>query len=480
MADNVLGVLFQDIANAIRAKTGGTDTMKPNEFPTQIANIPAGGGSSADVRYVTFIGADGAVLYKKAVAVGDDCVDVAAKGLISTPTKEMTVAEVYTFNGWSLTSGGAASSAALANVTEDRTVYAAFTASARKYTVRFINGDTVLQTQTVAYGGSAVYTGDEPQSADGSSMMFSGWLPDGTNIKADTDCYAQYVEAPTLVAASWAKISEISDAGTAENYFAIGDTKPVKLKGTIGTLDIDETYYVYIIGFNHNSELEGNGIHFGTFKSAQSDGIDLCLVDSNYNTYSRSDTKYFNLEHWTDMNYGGWAGCDMRYDVLGSTDNAPSGYGAAGTSGRTGSDPSSACATNPVANTLMAALPADLRAVMKPMTKYSSNAGNASNRTEAVVTATIDYLPLLAEYEVCGERKYANSYEQNKQAQYAYFAAGNSKIKYSHLSNDTAATWWTRSPHETDGGAFCYINTVGTSYHRGSHYSYGIAPIFKV
>jgi hypothetical protein len=44
MADNVLGVLFQDIADAIRTKTGGTDTMKPNEFPTQIANIPVGGG----------------------------------------------------------------------------------------------------------------------------------------------------------------------------------------------------------------------------------------------------------------------------------------------------------------------------------------------------------------------------------------------------------------------------------------------------
>ena len=42
--DNVLGVLFQDIADAIRAKTGGTDTMKPNEFPTQIAAIETGGG----------------------------------------------------------------------------------------------------------------------------------------------------------------------------------------------------------------------------------------------------------------------------------------------------------------------------------------------------------------------------------------------------------------------------------------------------
>ncbi len=43
MADNVLGVLFQDIADAIRAKTGGTDTMKPAEFPAQISSIVTGG-----------------------------------------------------------------------------------------------------------------------------------------------------------------------------------------------------------------------------------------------------------------------------------------------------------------------------------------------------------------------------------------------------------------------------------------------------
>ena len=41
---NVLGNLFEEIANAIREKTGGTDTMKPAEFPAEIASIPVGGG----------------------------------------------------------------------------------------------------------------------------------------------------------------------------------------------------------------------------------------------------------------------------------------------------------------------------------------------------------------------------------------------------------------------------------------------------
>ena len=43
MADNVLGTLFGDIANAIRTKTGDKATMKPMDFPTKILGIEGGG-----------------------------------------------------------------------------------------------------------------------------------------------------------------------------------------------------------------------------------------------------------------------------------------------------------------------------------------------------------------------------------------------------------------------------------------------------
>lgn len=52
MADNVLGTLFQDIADAIRTKTGGTDTMVPAAFPENILSIPTGG--SAGVANILF------------------------------------------------------------------------------------------------------------------------------------------------------------------------------------------------------------------------------------------------------------------------------------------------------------------------------------------------------------------------------------------------------------------------------------------
>ena len=49
---NVLGNLFGEIANAIRAKTGGTGTMKPAEFPAEIANISVGGGGG-ELKFAT-------------------------------------------------------------------------------------------------------------------------------------------------------------------------------------------------------------------------------------------------------------------------------------------------------------------------------------------------------------------------------------------------------------------------------------------
>lgn len=284
---------------------------------------------------------------------------------------------------------------------------------------------------------------------------------------------------------SWDDISKISAAGLGSSYWAVGDRKAATVSGTVGTLSVNGTYYVYIIGFNHNSAKEGSGIHFGTFKTALSGGTDICLIDGYYNSYqSYSGTKYFQMNHWGsssnyNTNYGGWAACDMRYDILGSTNVAPSPYGSVKTTSAYGNNPTDTCATSPVANTLMAALPADLRAVMKPITKYTDNKGNSSN-TAANVTATVDYLPLLSEFEVQGTRSYANTYEQNSQAQYAYYSSGNSKVKYRHSSTGSTASWWVRSPYYNNYNIFCLVNTNGSANTNYASFSYGLAPAFMV
>ena len=135
--------------------------------------------------------------------------------------------------------------------------------------------------------------------------------------------------------------------------------------------------------------------------------------------------------------------------------------------------------TNPVGGSLMAALPSDLRAVMKSTTKYTDNTGGGSDNA-SYVTATTDYLFLLAEFEVFGTRYGANSAEQNYQLQYDYYKAGNSRVAYNHSAVSTAVWWWLRSPYYNDSCSFRDVSTGGGGSNSSAYYSAGVRPGFSV
>lgn len=272
---------------------------------------------------------------------------------------------------------------------------------------------------------------------------------------------------------SWELIRQASDEGVASSIWSIGDCKEITINGTVGTKAFSNyKTYVYILGFDHNSSIEGTGITFGGFKTALSGGKDICLIDSHYNSYSTSGQKWFNMNHSSNTNSGGWKGCDLRYDVLGST-NVNNG------------DATSSCATSPVSGTLMAALPSDLRAVMKPMSIYTDNTGGGSNMA-SYVTKTVDYLPLLAECEIFGDNYgwsgngYANDAEKNYQQQYQYYKNGNSKVKHRHSATDSTAFWWERSPQCGFSSGFCFVNLDGGADRYGAGIPCGLATAFRV
>lgn len=231
---------YKAACDAIREKTGKTENIKSGELAPEISSI-SGGGSSDDVRYVTFMNGN-TVLYKKPVAVGDDCVDVVTKGLVTTPTKESTVQYNYTYSGWSSTDGGEVDNTLLKAVTEDRTVYAAFTSSIRTYTVNFYDGETLITTQQVAYGGSSTYEYEKL------GYTFEGWNPEPTNVISDMDCYAILEEAG-FYTDSWETIVAAANDGTASARYAVGDTKELELTYADGTT---ETILVEIADFNRD------------------------------------------------------------------------------------------------------------------------------------------------------------------------------------------------------------------------------------
>ena len=124
------------------------------------------------------------------------------------------------------------------------------------------------------------------------------------------------------------------------------------------------------------------------------------------------------------------------------------------------------------------ALPAALKSVLKTVTKYTDNTGNST--AASAVTATTDDIFLLAEYEVFGTIARGNTNESSKQQQYAYYSAGNSKIKNKHSATGEAASWWLRSPFSSTSTYFVRVNTGGTVYHADAYYSRGFAPGFCV
>ena len=332
--------------------------------------------------------------------------------------------------------------------------------SGNKVTIKHVNQTTGTATITIKVAAGTNHTAP----ADKTVAVTAQFMPTKKALNDQT----------------WAEIRQVSDAGQGSSYWSVGDRKAVLVNGTVGTLAVNQTLYVYILGFNHNSAKEGNGIQFGTFKTALSGGTDVCLVDGSYNSYKTDGSKIFNMNHWGNYNYGGWKACDLRYDILGSTNKAPVNYGKARATSDTGYDAPTNTATSPVANTLMAALPADLRAVMKPITKYTDNKGNSSD-VAANVTSSLDYLPLLAEQEIFGgNRTYSNQYEKNSQVQYAYYSAGNSKVKYRHSATGSTAYWLGRSPCYYNSSDFCFVYTNGGAGNYTAGNSSGLAPAFMV
>lgn len=256
----------------------------------------------------------------------------------------------------------------------------------------------------------------------------------------------------TLSENSWATIRQVSSAGQGANYWAVGDMKPITINGKVGNTTFSNlSINVFILGFNHNASKEGNNrIHFQIGKSGTTP---IALCDAQYNS-SQSSNGYFNWNP-NNSNSGGWKSCYKRTTL----------YGNSGTP------------TSPVSNSLIAALPADLRAVMQPVTKYTDNTGNASN-TSGAVTATTDYLFDLAEFEVFGTRNWANQYEQNSQLQYDYYKAGNSKVAYKHSAVSTAVWWGLRSPLYNTNGSFMIVWTDGGYNGSNAYYSGGLRPGF--
>lgn len=129
--------------------------------------------------YITYMSDTGVEIGEEAIVNGADANGIEA-------TKPSTAQYNFTHIGWSLTLGGEVDENALLNVAEDRIVYAVFSSTLRSYTVRFLNGTTVLQTSTLEYGTIPVYAGETPTHED-PEYVFEGWNPSIGMVTGNVD-----------------------------------------------------------------------------------------------------------------------------------------------------------------------------------------------------------------------------------------------------------------------------------------------------
>lgn len=296
---------------------------------------------------------------------------------------------------------------------------------------------------------TSVQVESDTSSVNGTDYYYGVWSVATNGAVSDGATFGPVAsfDKPNLDDYTWQQLKDMRIAGTAATTFALGDSKTVHIQGTIGTTDFDVDLRVFIIDFSHNASKEGAGMVFQGFKNLNDEFVGL--VDQYYGEDgTASEPLRFNMNpgYSTDWNNsitqlnGGWQRCRMRYSILGST-NVQNG------------NATSTCLSSPVSNTLMAALPEDLRDVMEPFTVWSCNAANMATDNPSS-SYTTDYLPLIDEYEMLGQIQEADEETMGggapstltNQVQYTFWR-NSGYIRPLRFDTGVAGEAFFRSPH---------------------------------
>jgi len=364
---------------------------------------------------LTYASYDGATVYKAVT-----CLDgVPQDTPPANPTRPATAANTFTFVGWSKSMNSTTADAdAQTDVIADRTIYAAYTAQARTYTVRFYNGSTLLETDTgVPYGGSTTYDGTTPVSPDGSAedYPFEGWQPAPTNIQGDTSCYAQFgspVE-DVEITDSWDTIIASIDADTYKTKYKIGNYKPLDF-GSEGTVNMQ------IVAFDEDDKADGSG-------KAKITWISKDQLNTTHVMNASSKT----VDGETAYTAGGWEHSDMR-DYLKTT--------------------------------IKPLIPQTVRDAIVPVTKIQSTYTGGALVKNGQTTTDDVWIP--SNHEV----GFGTDYETTGAVYSGKFTSGASRIK---KRNGSAKVWWLRSAYVTNN--FRYVNSNGGSSNYVANNAYGVA-----
>ena len=200
-----------------------------------------------------------------------------------------------------------------------------------------------------------------------------------------------------------------------------------------------------IIDACHQNAVPDTWVADGTcYKDMEINGTNyrIDIIGKNHDTYADGETAPLTFQmhdcygttyqmNNSNTNSGGWTNCAMRSTHLPA---------------------------------ILALMPAEVQAGIQEVQKLTSAGSQSSS-----IQTTNDKLFLLSEIEIFGSTTYSSAGEGT---QYAYYQAGNSKVKN---RSGSASYWWERSPLSSSSTHFCGVTGSGIANANGASNSYGVA-----
>ena len=424
----------------------------------------SGGGSAFTLSYYDDSGVT--LLYQEAVLSGGDGQGYSG----STPTKASTAQYDYTFAGWTKTQGSTTVDAdALTGITADRNVYAVFTATTRSYAVTFMNVSTLMDTQTVTYGGTAVYGGATPTKAETSeyTYTFAGWNTNSSASTADADALTNVTADRTV----YAIFTAVSKGYTV--YFYNGETLLETVTGvpyggtatyTGATPTSSQTGYIFSGWSPSNTNITADTSCYAQFVDEDmyesiSDTWSEIIANVSNGTYSTKyhigDTKKIDLGTEGEVimtivgidtddlaDNSGKAPITWISKQLLKTDhrmNPPYQSGTEGTGSLGGWEKTEM--RSYLKETVKPLIPETVRNAIKPVKKYSSIYNVSGSAVNDVLTTEDVWIPSYKEAFGTGRETQGPTYS-------TAFPDGASYIK--SKAGGSATAWWLRSAINTN------------------------------
>ena len=200
---------------------------------------------------IRFVNENGTILESKQVQNGAMPAYSGAE-----PTKEPTAEYTYTFAGWNK---------AIAEVSDDETYTATFTATKRQYTITWLNEDgTEISHETLEYGLTPAHADIYKESTAEYTYTFTGWDKEITPVNGDATYKAVFTTTKRQYTITWLNEDNSQLAQTTVEYGVIPTAPETPSKGATA-----EFTYTFAGWGKEIASVTGNETYQATFTATK-------------------------------------------------------------------------------------------------------------------------------------------------------------------------------------------------------------------